>query len=91
MKYHMFSIYDEKAKAYLPPFILPEIGMATRTFSDCINSDSHQFGAHPEDYTLYKIADFDDDTATTTENRETIGNGLQYKNPDKEKVAIDES
>ena len=25
MKYHMFSVYDEKAKAYLPPFILPEV------------------------------------------------------------------
>ena len=58
MKYHMFSVYDEKARAYLPPFILPEIGMATRTFGDCINSEQHQFGKHPSDYTLFKIADF---------------------------------
>ena len=78
MKYHMFSVYDEKAKAYLPPFILPEIGMATRTFGDCINSEEHQFGKHPADYTLFKIADFDDETGEPTTNKSSIGNGVEF-------------
>ena len=61
MKQTCFSIYDEKAKAFLPPFFLPNEGMALRTFSDCCNSDTHQFGVHPEDYALYKIGTFDDE------------------------------
>lgn len=84
MKYNMFSIYDEKAKAYLPPFILPEIGMAIRTFSDCINSRDHQFSKHPQDYTLFKIANFNDDNGQIDQEHQTIGNGIEYKNPDQE-------
>jgi len=91
MKYGMFSIYDEKAQAYLPPFILPETGMAIRTFGDCINSQEHQFGKHPADYTLYQIAEFDDDTGIPTPDKKTIHNGLELKKPDTEKVPNYES
>lgn len=48
-----FSVYDIKAAAYLPPFFLPTVGMATRTFSDCANSHDHQFGRNPADYILF--------------------------------------
>lgn len=77
MKYHMFSVYDEKAKAYLPPFILPEVGMATRTFGDCVNNEEHQFGMHPEDYTLFEIAIFDDESANIGGDKKTITNGIE--------------
>ncbi len=60
MNFKVYSVYDSKAKAFLPPFYLPMEGMAVRTFSDCINSDSHQFGAHPEDYGLFTLGEFDD-------------------------------
>ena len=55
MKHNIFSVYDEKAQAFLPPFFLPEVGMATRIFGDCVNSDEHQFGKHPTDYTLFHL------------------------------------
>lgn len=77
MKYHMFSVYDEKAKAYLPPFILPEIGQATRTFGDMVNNEEHQFGLHPSDYTLFEIADFDDESADIVCDKKTIANGIE--------------
>lgn len=91
MKYHMFSVYDEKARAYLPPFILPEIGMATRTFGDCINSEDHQFGKHPSDYTLFKIADFDDETGEPTPDKSSIGNGVEFIETKPQKVEEYES
>lgn len=77
--FKMFSIYDEKARAHLPPFILPEEGMAIRTFADCVNDGDHQFGKHPHDYTLIKIADFDDEHGQITPDRQTVGNGIEYK------------
>lgn len=60
MKQKIFVVYDDKAKAYLPPFFLPEIGMATRAFGDCVNDATHNFGRHPEDYTLFMAGTFDD-------------------------------
>ena len=84
MKYNMFSIYDEKAKAYLPPFVLPETGMAIRTFSDCVNSRDHQFSKHPGDYTLYQVAIWTDDDGSLQADQIQIGNGLQYKQPEQE-------
>lgn len=64
MIFKIFTIYDQKAGAYLTPFFLPRAAQAERTFKDCVDSDSHQFGQHPEDYTLLEIAEFDDSTAT---------------------------
>ena len=86
MKYGMFSIYDEKAQAYLPQFILPETGMAIRTFGDCVNSQEHQFGKHQADYTLYQIAEFADDAGLPSPDKQTIHNVIELKNPDIETV-----
>lgn len=63
MRFSTFSIYDSKAQAFLPPFILPRVEMAQRAFSDCVNSPTHQFGANPADFTLFILGDWDDETA----------------------------
>nr|UXQ88035.1 MAG: nonstructural protein [Microvirus sp.] len=83
----IFTVYDHKAKAHLPPFFLPQDGMAERTFSDCCNNPEHQFGAHPEDYTLMSIGEFDESTAiiTPTDIPHVHGVGVsfvQHKSPD---------
>lgn len=84
MIYGMFSIYDCKAEAFLPPFILPKTSMAQRAFADCANSETHQFGTNPEDYTLFKLGNFDDETAKFDALRtpESLGIALEYVNYD---------
>jgi len=81
MVHKIFSIFDGKAMAYLPPFCLPEVGMASRTFGDCVNSADHQFGLHPEDYTLFQIGLYDDSTGIISglEARCVIANGVELK------------
>lgn len=76
----MFTIYDSKALAFLPPFFLNEKGQAARTFADCCNSTDHQFGAHPEDYTLFYIGTFDNESGVvdTLLAHESMGLGLEY-------------
>lgn len=64
MNLQVFCVRDAKAEAYLPPFFLPKAAMALRTFTTCCNSDSHQFGEDPEDFTLWHLGEFDDETAT---------------------------
>ncbi len=79
MMLKIFAIFDAKALAYLPPFVLPEEGMAMRTFSDCVNSKDHQFGAHPEDYTLFFLGLYDDKTGifSELEARSVLANGVE--------------
>lgn len=81
MIHKMFTIHDLKARAYLPPFFLPEEGMAKRTFADCVNSDSHQFSMHPEDYTLFMLGTWDDSTSQAQLNNAAIslGNGIEFR------------
>lgn len=85
MIYEVFSVYDTKAQAYLPPFILPRVEQAQRIFADCINSDDHQFGKHPDDYTLFQLGQFDDDSGkflTQRNGKVSLGNGIEYIAPE---------
>lgn len=81
MIHFVFAVHDAKAKAYLPPFILPTKEMAKRTFSDCVNDFKHAFGRHPYDYTLFHLGMFDDSRATYALEKApmTMGNGVEYK------------
>ncbi|AXL14758.1 nonstructural protein [Microviridae sp.] len=77
MIHKIYTIYDSKAEAYLPPFFMHQQGMALRTFTDCVNDPNHAFGKHPEDYTLFNAGIFDDDLGTITQDKlESVANGL---------------
>lgn len=79
MQHKIFSIFDQKANAYLTPFFLPEKGMAIRTFSDCINSKDHAFGRHPSDYTIFEIGSYNDADGQITSHLAplVLHNGLE--------------
>lgn len=84
MIYDVFAIHDEKAEAFLPPFILPNQNMAKRVFADCVNSDDHQFGKNPEDYTLFRLGQFDDHAGQFLLDRtkHSLGNGVEFRGMD---------
>lgn len=84
MIYDVFAVHDSKAEAYLPPFILPNSAMAKRVFADCINSNSHQFGANPPDYTLFRLGQFDDSSGQFLLERasQSLGNGVEFRSID---------
>ena len=81
MKLQIFAVYDSKAKAYLPPFFLPEIGQATRVFQNASDDPSHAFGANPADYCLFHIGVFDDSSATIKAKTppESLGLAQEFK------------
>lgn len=77
---YMFTVYDEKAEAFLPPFFVPSKGLAIRAFTDCINSKDHYFGKHPADYTLFQIGVFHDTTGEIELiDKKSIGNGVEFR------------
>ena len=91
MIHKIFSIYDSKAAAFLPPFILPKAEMAQRTFADCVNSPDHQFGAHPEDYTLFELGHWDDETgmADYYSTLKSLGLGVNYRVVKDDEIAME--
>lgn len=79
MKSIIFSIYDEKAQAYLPPFYLPNEEMAIRAITDCVADIEHNFCKHAEDFTLFNIGTFDDSNAEIFSQKTPLGNCLEFK------------
>jgi hypothetical protein len=76
-----FSIYDEKAKAFLPPFYLPQEGMAIREFASAANDPDTNIGKYPQDYTLFTLGTFDDENGAIHVTKQSIGNGVEYVQP----------
>lgn len=89
----IFTIYDEKAHAYLTPFFLPHADMATRTFGGCINSPDHQFGRHPQDYSLFEIGLYTDTDGVIQphDRSKSLGNGLEFVKRDPQPDLFEET
>lgn len=64
MKLNAYTIYDVASGAYMRPFFSQADGMAVRGFKDIANDPEHEVGKHPEDYTLFRIGDFNERTGT---------------------------
>lgn len=63
MKLQVFTVFDQKAEAYLQPFFSGAVGTAVRSFSDVVNEKGHQFNLHPADFVLFHLGSYDDATA----------------------------
>lgn len=59
MRMRVFSVYDEKAEAFLQPFFTRTVGEAERMFGDAVNDQESPFCKHAADYTLFEIGEFD--------------------------------
>lgn len=80
MEQLIYAIFDQKAAAYLPPFFRHADGLAIRDFAGCAVDQEHQFGRNPEDFTLYRIGCFDDETAhIEIEDPHSLGTALEHK------------
>lgn len=62
----VFSIRDLKIEAYLQPFMAPTVGAAVRSVQDALSDASTALAKHPEDYQLFHLADFNDETGVYT-------------------------
>jgi hypothetical protein len=64
MKLNICSVKDRAADAFGRPMFVPSTGVAIRSFSDEINraNDDNQLYNHPDDFDLYDLGSFDDNT-----------------------------
>lgn len=64
MRYKVCSIRDRAADVYSQPMFFNSLGSAVRAFGDEVKrpADNNNLNKHPEDFDLYHLADFDDET-----------------------------
>ena len=78
MKLNAYTIYDTASATYLRPFFTNADGQAMRSFKDIATDADHDIGKHPEDYTLFRIGTFDDNTGKlATEQLSKLLTGLE--------------
>ena len=66
MLHRICSIYDKATRAYMRPFTAQAQGQAVRMFEDHVRQPDSELGRHPEDYALFEIATFDDNSGEIT-------------------------
>lgn len=66
----MVSIRDRVADTYQPPFCVPAIGLAVRTFTDELNraAADNLLYRHPDDFDLFQLGTYDDATGMVTQD-----------------------
>lgn len=55
----VFTVFDEKAKAFLAPFTARSAPEAVRMFTDTAMDPVSMIAKHPSDFTLFRIGSFD--------------------------------
>lgn len=61
-KMFIFSVRDSALDAFLQPFFAPSEGIAMRSFKDEVQREESAMFKHPQDYELWHIGFFDEDS-----------------------------
>lgn len=64
MIYEIFTVRDKAVGSFLPPFYCRSVGEALRSFTATVNEKDHQFNKYVEDYVLFSLGTFDDQSGT---------------------------
>lgn len=60
----VMSVFDRASMVFGTPFFVVAVGAGTRSFRDEVNrkADDNSIYQHPEDYELFHLGSFDDET-----------------------------
>lgn len=80
MKANLYTVYDSKVKAYLPPWIAPNHVTAFRNLELACRKPDAPFVQFPGDYHVFCLATWDEQTGTLAvhEVPESLGNMFQF-------------
>lgn len=84
MRLILLSFFDSAAECYTRPFFAGSRGEAVRLFSDLVADPDHAIGRHPEDYTLYVLGSFNQQTGELERTEPvSLGNGMDFRARDR--------
>lgn len=72
----VFSVFDSKAKAWLPPFICPNAAVAIRSFEAAANSAQHEFHRFATDFILFEVGAWSESTGELLNIPEKVSLGI---------------
>ncbi len=80
MNLEIFDIFDSATGSYARPFFMLSKGEATRAFVDIINDETTSIHKHPEDFTLFHLGAFNQETAEfkILLTPSSMGKAIQY-------------
>jgi hypothetical protein len=80
MSKQLYSLYDSKSETWsASPFAHNARGDAIRAFADAVNTKDQKsvLSAHPEDFTLFYVGDYDEKTGVVTSvDKVAVVNGV---------------
>lgn len=81
MEMKMFSVHDSKAEGFIQPFFAPNDAVASRMFERAANDPTTDISRFAEDYTLFEVGSFDQNTGkcTSLETPKSLGLALIFK------------
>lgn len=81
MKLKVFSVYDSKVQCYAQPFMLRSKGEALRGWQDAVNDQTTNLYRHSGDFSLFEIAEFDDQTGVITmhQAKVNLGGAIEFR------------
>lgn len=76
----MFTVYDSKSEAYLPPIFHRSRGEALRAFEATANTPDHQFNKYAGDFTFFELGEYNDSTGEITQlpAKINLGTALEF-------------
>lgn len=66
MNLELFAVKDRALGAFMRPWVAQTTGQAIRIFQDEINKHGSELNAHPDDYDLWHIGTFNDNSGLLT-------------------------
>lgn len=80
----VYAVYDMKMKLFLAPFVTRNSAVATRMFADSVNGENNVVAKHPEDFALYQIGEFDEESGLLVSTQPVnLGLASQFVNETK--------
>lgn len=70
MRSFVYAVRDIKSNAFMQPFVMPNDATAIRAFGDAVMKGDNPMSQHSEDYELYRIAAWEDETGLLTARKE---------------------
>ena len=74
-KHIIVAVRDRQLNAYMRPFTAQTRGQAIRSFRDEVNRQGSELNTHPEDYELYQLGTFDEETGVISDIITAEGKG----------------
>lgn len=82
MNIELYSMKDTKLGKYCTPFQAPNKEIAKRMLQSTIMAGGNNIAEFPEDFQLYKIGTFNEDTAELQTDIKFVANATEFKKGD---------